>query len=175
MINGVYVWNTRTPFDWAALGGDSRGARWFDFGFEAKRACLENAHGFQDDENILLLSSLSRGPKWLSSAVIALNRYFNGGAKSLKIPLDWTDYTPFQQSVWSAAMTVPYGEIRSYSWIAAQIGSPAATRAAGSALGANPLPVIVPCHRIVRTDGSLGGFGMGLEMKSRLLELEQGH
>ena len=175
MNDWVYVWNTRTQFDWAVLGGGPNGAQWFDFGFAARYACLENARGFSAGEDAKMLSKPTHGPKWLPAAVDELNRYFKGKNAPLEIPLDWTDHTFFQQSVWRAAMTIPFGEIRSYSWIAAQVRVPGAARAAGSALGANPLPVIVPCHRIVRTDGSLGGFGMGLEMKSRLLELEQGH
>jgi methylated-DNA-[protein]-cysteine S-methyltransferase len=175
MNDWVYVWNTRTTFDWAALGGGLNGARWFDFGFAAHNACLENARGFLAGDDAQIISKPVRGSRWLPAAVSALNSYFTGKNALLGMPLDWAPYTSFKQSVWSAAMTIPYGEIRSYAWLASQIETPGAARAVGSALGANPLPVIVPCHRIVRTDGTLGGFGMGLEMKERLLELEQGH
>jgi len=74
--------------------------------------------------------------------------------------------------VWQATRLIPYGETRSYLWVAVQIGKPGAARAVGQALGRNPLPVIVPCHRVIAADGGLGGFTGGLEMKRRLLELE---
>ena len=81
--------------------------------------------------------------------------------------------TPFQRSVWNALRTIPYGETRSYGEIAEQIGSPNAFRAVGLANGHNPIAVIVPCHRVIGANGSLTGFGGGLERKSALLELER--
>jgi len=74
--------------------------------------------------------------------------------------------------VWQATRLIPYGETRSYLWVAVQIGKPGAARAVGQALGRNPLPVIIPCHRVIASDGGLGGFTGGLVMKRRLLELE---
>jgi methylated-DNA-[protein]-cysteine S-methyltransferase len=101
-----------------------------------------------------------------------LNGYFSGKNVRFDIPLDWSDFSEFQKSVWRATAKIPYGQTKTYSWVARAAGSPAATRAAGSALGVNPLPVIIPCHRVVRADGALGGFGMGLPMKEKLLKLE---
>jgi O-6-methylguanine DNA methyltransferase len=89
------------------------------------------------------------------------------------VPLDLSAGTAFQQAVWQALCRIPYGETRSYAWVAGQIGRPRATRAVGSACGANPIPVIVPCHRVIASDGSLGGFSCGLKWKKRLLALEQ--
>ena len=80
--------------------------------------------------------------------------------------------TAFQQVVWRMLQTIPYGETRSYAWVARQIGKPKATRAVGAACGANPVPIVVPCHRVVGSDGSLGGFSGGLALKRRLLALE---
>lgn len=87
-------------------------------------------------------------------------------------PRDWTSATPFQRRVWRATCQIPRGQTRTYWWVAVRAGDPRAVRAVGQALGANPLPLVVPCHRVVRTDGTLGGFTGGLEMKRRLLELE---
>jgi methylated-DNA-[protein]-cysteine S-methyltransferase len=80
--------------------------------------------------------------------------------------------TPFQQRVWEVTRLIPYGETRTYQWVARQIGHPAAARAVGQALGRNPWPIVVPCHRVVASDGGLGGLGGGLEMKRRLLAME---
>lgn len=80
--------------------------------------------------------------------------------------------TPFQKRVWETTRKIPYGETRSYLWVAREMKRPRAARAAGQALGANPLPIIVPCHRVLTSSGELGGFGGGVEMKRRLLQLE---
>lgn len=84
-------------------------------------------------------------------------------------------YTPFQQAVWKACMRIPQGETRSYKWIAEQIGRPGATRAVGSALGKNPFAPVVPCHRVIRSDGGLGGFSApgGSKAKAKLLKKEK--
>lgn len=82
--------------------------------------------------------------------------------------------TKFQRKVWRALQRIPYGETRSYAWVAAAIGHPKALRAVGRACGANPLPLIIPCHRVVAANGALGGFSGGLAWKRRLLALE-GH
>ena len=81
--------------------------------------------------------------------------------------------TKFQQKVWTACASIPYGETRSYSNIAQMIGNPKAVRAVGTALGANPIPIVIPCHRVLQSGGKLGGFGWGLEAKLALLDLEK--
>jgi O-6-methylguanine DNA methyltransferase len=80
--------------------------------------------------------------------------------------------TPFQRNVWRVLRRIPRGQTRSYAWVARRAGRPRAQRAVGAACGANPLPIIVPCHRVVRSDGSPGGFGAGPRWKRRLLRLE---
>ena len=87
--------------------------------------------------------------------------------------LDLSSATAFQRDVWEATLRIPFGETRSYSWVAAQIGKPQAARAVGQALGRNPLPVIIPCHRVIATDGSLAGFGSGIWRKEWLLNHEK--
>jgi methylated-DNA-[protein]-cysteine S-methyltransferase len=101
-----------------------------------------------------------------------LHQYSDGKSVRWKIPLDLSSGTEFQQKVWRVLMTIPRGETRSYGWVAKKIGRPGASRAVGAACGANPVPVIVPCHRVIAGDGSIGGFGGGLPMKRRLLKSE---
>jgi methylated-DNA-[protein]-cysteine S-methyltransferase len=101
-----------------------------------------------------------------------LRIYFNGQKVTFPDKLDLSPATPFQQAVWEITRLIPYGETRSYTWVAEQIGKPKAVRAVGQALGKNPLPISIPCHRVVTSNGKLGGFGGGVEMKQHLLSLE---
>lgn len=80
--------------------------------------------------------------------------------------------TSFQQKVWRAIAEIPRGETRSYAWLAQRIGQPKAVRAVANACGANPIPVIIPCHRVIASDGGIGGFSMDIELKRRLLAME---
>ncbi len=101
--------------------------------------------------------------------------YFEGRKVEFRFPVDLglAGGTSFQQDVWEAASRIPYGQLRSYGWLAAEIGRPRAARAVGQALGANRLPIVIPCHRIVRSDGSLGGFSGGLHWKVELIKMEK--
>ena len=101
-----------------------------------------------------------------------LDEYFARRRTRFDVPLDWTLTTPFQRDVLRATAAIPFGETRSYGQIAAQIGRPGASRATGTALGRNPIPVIVPCHRILRGGGVLGSYTGGVERKRLLLDLE---
>ena len=103
-----------------------------------------------------------------------LLEYFTGRRAFFTVPVDITGLRPFQRKVLALTHTIPFGETRSYSWIARGIGHPDAVRAVGTALGHNPLPFIVPCHRVLRSDGHLGGYALGLPAKSGLLGLERG-
>ena len=103
-----------------------------------------------------------------------LRLYFAGDLQMFDLPLELIG-TEFQKKVWAALVTIPYGETRSYTEIAAQIGAPRAVRAVGAANGRNPIPIIVPCHRVIGASGSLVGFGGGLEWKRLLLNLEAKH
>jgi O-6-methylguanine DNA methyltransferase len=98
--------------------------------------------------------------------------YFNGKRRECSLPLDLRVGTQFQRKVWKKLMDIPYGELRSYKWVASEIGDANASRAVGNAVGANPVPPIIPCHRVVCSDGSLGGYSSGIHLKKRLLTLE---
>ena len=116
----------------------------------------------------------SEGPHpALMSLADDLRRYFDGQAVDLTShPVDVDGEPPFRRRVLLAARRVPYGQVRTYGWLAGQVGAPGAQRAAGQAMRWNPLPLVIPCHRIVRADGKLGGFGGGSDMKRALLQLE---
>lgn len=98
--------------------------------------------------------------------------YCSGQRVTFPDQLDLPGATAFQRRVWEITRLIPYGETRSYAWVAQQIGQPRAVRAVGQALGKNPLPIIIPCHRVITSNGKLGGFGGGVEMKKHLLSLE---
>ena len=102
-----------------------------------------------------------------------LQAYFTGQRVVFHDALDLRSATEFQRKVWQTARQIPYGETQSYGWVAERMGKPDAARAVGQALGRNPLPVIIPCHRVVAGGGGLGGFTGGLEMKKYLLYLEK--
>ena len=106
-----------------------------------------------------------------TDVVRQLHEYFSGARKSFDIPLAMKG-TDFQRAVWNELLNVGYGETISYSELARRIGKPAAVRAVGAANGANPIPVIVPCHRVIGASGSLTGYGGGIERKQWLLALE---
>lgn len=110
-------------------------------------------------------------PKPFKEAVSQLESYFAGELREFKLKLD-VNGTDFQRNVWSALASIPYGQTWTYGQLAKHIGKPKASRAVGAANGANPLPIIIPCHRVVAAGGKLGGFGGGLEMKNSLLTLE---
>jgi O-6-methylguanine DNA methyltransferase len=106
-----------------------------------------------------------------------LQRYWSGEKISLSdVPMDWSSLTEFQQKVLRAAAQIPYGSIDTYSGIAHKIGSPRSARAVGNALANNPFPLLVPCHRVIKSDGSIGGFSApsGIMLKEQLLRLERG-
>ncbi len=101
-----------------------------------------------------------------------LQSYALGEPVDFTVELDPPPATPFLREVWDATMQIPRGETRSYGWLAASVGLPRAARAVGLAMQRNPLPIIVPCHRVVAWDGKLGGYGGGLDLKRKLLQLE---
>ena len=103
-----------------------------------------------------------------------IKRYFSGEKVSLKCAVDFSSLSPFQRKVFKAAMEIPYGAVESYGSLAKKAGCPGSSRAVGGALARNPFPLVVPCHRIVRGDGNMGGFSAvgGIALKKKLLSLE---
>lgn len=118
-------------------------------------------------------SDESRPSALTRRAIALIEDYFSGKQVIWNLPLDTRGGTPLQRKVWHAIAAVPYGQTITYTELAARIGNPSAIRAAASACGKNPLPLIVPCHRVVAKGGGLGGFGWGLPAKIYLLDLEK--
>ena len=115
---------------------------------------------------------LLEAPARLDPVRRELDEYFAGRRREFDLALDWRLTSGFRRRVLAETARIPFGETRSYTEMAASAGSPRAHRAAGSALGGNPIPIVVPCHRVLRSGGALGGYGGGLDVKVKLLELE---
>lgn len=111
-------------------------------------------------------------PTQLDDARRQLDLYFEGKSHDFDLPLDWQLTGGFRERVQRSIVRIPYGETRSYTEMAAAAGNERAVRAAGTACGSNPIPIVVPCHRVLRSNGALGGYGGGLLMKQALLEFE---
>jgi len=135
---------------------------------------------FPEEGEAELLQELSRrlsprvvrGADRLDPLRRELDEYFGGRRRRFELQLDWSLIGPFARRVLRRTSAIPYGGSSSYGEIAAEAGSPRAARAAGNALGANPIPIVIPCHRVLHAGGGLGGYGGGLERKRWLLELE---
>ncbi len=115
-----------------------------------------------------------RAPRLLDEPRRELDEYFAGRRRSFDLPLDLGGLTPFTCRVLRAAAAIPYGEVATYAEVARVAGSPRGARAAGNALGSNPVPIVVPCHRVLHADGGLGGYTGGTSRKRALLAIEQG-
>jgi O-6-methylguanine DNA methyltransferase len=111
-------------------------------------------------------------PLWQRLTVQALEDVLAGRRPKALPPMDWSGHTSFRQQVWRALLRLGPGETKTYAQIAFELGKPLAVRATGGACGANPIPVLVPCHRVLAANGRLGGFSAGLDWKHRLLRLE---
>lgn len=120
----------------------------------------------------LISPRILRAPSMVDEVSRQLEEYFAGGRTEFEVDLDLRLAAGFRRSVLTHLPRIAYGNTQSYSTVAAALGSPRAVRAVGSACATNPLPVVVPCHRVVRSDGSLGGYAGGLEAKHSLLDLE---
>lgn len=142
----------KAPFSWLEISGDETGLK--DIEFVEKEG-------------------LSHDPYLLEPVIHQFDEYFMGKRSSFDLPLSPFIGTPFQQRVWQALMTIPYGKTISYRELAELVGTPKAVRAVGSANGKNRVPIIVPCHRVIATGGKLGGYSGGLDKKIWLLEHEQ--
>ncbi len=156
----------RSPWGWMGLAESSKGIQAIVLPKRSKRAVE------------LDLGSQSNGPVQqeesarLETARRQLLDYLAGRRNTFDVPLDLSHGTSFQRHVWRTLQRVPYGKLRSYQWIAARVGGRHYARAVGNAVGANPIPIVIPCHRIVAHDASLGGFSGELSMKRKLLALE---
>ena len=134
-------------------------------------ASAAGIRGIEFDRRPVPEGQRNDGNPMLLEAARQLRAYFAGQLREFQLPLD-IEGTGFQKRVWGQVAAIPYGETRSYLQIAQALGSPGAVRAVGAANGANPVPIVVPCHRVIGAKGKLVGYGGGLGVKKRLLELE---
>jgi len=127
---------------------------------------------FWEKQNVPFQDGLGRTSEILRQSEKEIAEYLDGSRKQFNIELD-PDGTEFQKKVWACLSKIPYGETRSYKDIAIELNDPNASRAVGTANGQNPLCIVVPCHRVISSDGSLGGYSGGLDRKEQLLMLEK--
>jgi methylated-DNA-[protein]-cysteine S-methyltransferase len=164
MTHTSYYAIIETPAGWVGVLGSESGLQRLTLPHPSAEG-ISRQLGISDSRAIL-------SPHHFRDIIERLRAYFNGHKIDFPDALDLAAATPFQHWVWSATRLIPYGETRSYAWVAGQIKKPGAARAVGQALGRNPLPVIIPCHRVLTSRGALGGFSGGLQMKKLLLQLE---
>jgi methylated-DNA-[protein]-cysteine S-methyltransferase len=152
----------KTEAGWIGISGSAKGLR---------RATLPQLSALEAFR-LLKAEGAVWCPNIFENLVQRLRDYFGGYRVTFPDRLDLTGATSFQRRVWETTRLIPYGSTRDYLWVAEQIGIPRAARAVGQALAQNPLPVIIPCHRILTSNGSLGGYSGGTETKRWLLSLE---
>jgi methylated-DNA-[protein]-cysteine S-methyltransferase len=144
----------------------------------SRRGLLRLAFPEEDVDGVLerlarrLSPRIVEAPGPLEPARRELEEYFAGARREFDMKLDWSLVAPFGRRVLRVTSAIPFGGVSSYGQVAARAGSPRGSRAAGNALGSNPIPIVIPCHRVLRTGGDLGGYGGGIERKRWLLELE---
>ncbi len=160
MTEGLYYTVFPTDAGWVGLLASSAGLR-----------RLELPLPSEQEARRLLAEDAAENPAPFEDLMGRLRAYFSGRPAEFPDKLDLSAATPFQRRVWRAARAIPYGQTRTYGWLAGQIGQPGAARAVGQAIGRNPIAVIVPCHRVLGSSG-LGGFYGGLALKRYLLRLE---
>jgi methylated-DNA-[protein]-cysteine S-methyltransferase len=143
------------------------------------RGLIRIAYGAQERSDSVLEELARRvsprmleAPAALDEVRRELDEYFGGKRTGFDVPVDWRLHDGFSRRVLRATARIPYGELLTYAQVAAKAGSPRGSRAAGNALGSNRIPIVVPCHRVVRTGGALGGYTGGIERKEYLLDLE---
>ena len=159
------IWETSWGFTGAA--GDERGLAGLSLPRSSRREVEEELQGLVPGDYLEERQSFFRDLK------DEVDLYLEGKLQRFSsFPLQWQRGTPFRQLVWKETRQIPYGEVTTYQDLAYRIENPRSSRAVGQDLGANPWPLLVPCHRVIASNGTLGGFGGGLEMKKRLLQLE---
>ncbi|MFB0558986.1 MAG: methylated-DNA--[protein]-cysteine S-methyltransferase [Dehalococcoidales bacterium] len=153
-----------TSMGWIGVLGSAKGL----LRTTLPRHSAQEAHRLLGDS----VSCATWSPSLFGDLMERLRAYFGGLKTAFPDRLDLSGATSFQREVWGITRLIPYGETRSYTWVAEQIKRPGVVRAVGQALARNPLPVIVPCHRILNINGKLGGYTGGVEIKRQLLSLE---
>jgi len=168
----------KTKWGWVGLAATDRGVRTIVLPKPTRRAVERELisgglmAGVGARRAVPLPSETNMAARHVRAARTAIIAYLQGSVRTFDVPLDLDGQPPFRVKVWKVLQSIPYGRVRSYGWVARKVGKPRAPRAIGGACGANPVPLLVPCHRVIAGDGSLGGFSGGLSSKKRLLKLE---
>ncbi|MFQ5596019.1 MAG: methylated-DNA--[protein]-cysteine S-methyltransferase, partial [Anaerolineae bacterium] len=167
---GVFMGHQLTVFEtnwgWVGVAVTDRGLAGLNFPLPDRDSALRDLH-----ERWLAGEEAEEGV--FGEIIDQVRRYLAGEPVEFDLPLDWSGHTPFLQAVWRVTQSIPYGETWTYAELAEAVDRPRAYRAVGRAMAVNPIPLIVPCHRVLRSDGGLGGYGGGLDLKARLLEMER--
>jgi methylated-DNA-[protein]-cysteine S-methyltransferase len=161
---GLKYTTFNTDVGWVGILGSARGV----LGLTLPQPSAQEARKLLGES----VNDAIRSPRSFEGLAERLKFYFGGTRVDFPDEIDLSRATHFQRGVWEKTRLIPYGEARSYLWVAEQVGNPKAARAVGQALAKNPLLIIIPCHRVIASDGSIGGFGGGLGMKRFLLSLE---
>ena len=165
MVEKLYFTLFKTKLGWMGILASKAGLQAVTLPQSIQQQAFD-ALGKQVNQAIL-------SPDFFLQVTEEFQHYYSGEKTAFNDKLDFSKATLFQRLVWEATRLIPYGETRSYGWVASQIGKPHAARAVGQALNKNPFLIIIPCHRVIAGDGTLGGFGGGLEMKQALLKMEK--
>ncbi len=167
MTESVAVTTIDSPVGPLLLAATSRGLLQVHFQWED----VDDSRRWIEDH----IGPLDGEPGWLGAPVAQLREYFAGDRRRFDLALDRRLSSGFRKEAQDAMAMIPYGQVMSYAEVAATAGRPRAVRAVGSACATNPLPLVIPCHRVVRSDGSMGGFAGGVKTKEALLALERSH
>jgi methylated-DNA-[protein]-cysteine S-methyltransferase len=154
-----------TAFGWVGVVGSDRGLVELVFPQPDRESVMERL-------SLALSAKITVDDDAFPELADELRRYFAGEKVRFSGAIDERVGTPFQQDVWRAVAAIPHGQVVSYGEVARRVGKPGAARAVGNTMAANPTPIVVPCHRVVTAQGTIGGFGGGLALKRRLLALE---
>ncbi|MFQ5900935.1 MAG: methylated-DNA--[protein]-cysteine S-methyltransferase [Thermodesulfobacteriota bacterium] len=158
----------QTLFGWCGLVSGELGMKKVLFGYNTSSSLKNSLKKLFPEAKEKQNGLLERGK-------IMISEYLLGKRLLLDLPYETSNYTSFQRMVWETTKTIPYGETRTYGWVSQKLSKPFAFRAVGQALAVNPLPLIIPCHRVIRADGKLGGFSLpgSSYLKERIIELER--
>ena len=161
----TYAELTETPIGPLSLAAGDQGLQAINF---------STLKSFKAGQEMVEGEPSLKGLEVVGELMVELTQYFSGIRETFSVELDWFGMTPFQKEVLALTVAIPFGEIRTYGQLATQLGSPNAARAVGAALAANPMPIVIPCHRVVGADRGLHGFAApdGIRTKAYLLELE---
>jgi len=162
----------KTYWGWMGIGATDGGVSAVVLPKTSRRAVEQALKKSGQAGSLVHRAGATTAANHVKAARAAIEGYLTGTQRSFALAIDLGSQPRFRRRVLGVLQRIPYGRVRSYGWVARKLGKPGATRAVGGACGANPVPLLVPCHRVVASDGSLGGFSGGLTIKKRLLRLE---